>query len=92
MTIDRITKSRQAGPATNRTSVQGEDGPGSRASEFGTDSAEVFVKANTRTGGRQPVAPTAAPHPATRMFEQPYEEARCTRCGGTVGFHHECPA
>lgn len=33
---------------------------------------------------------SAHPHPATRMFEQPYEEARCDRCGGTVGFHHEC--
>lgn len=29
-------------------------------------------------------------HPATRMFEQPYEEAKCSRCGGQVGFHHEC--
>lgn len=30
------------------------------------------------------------PHPATRMFEQPYEEARCARCGGLSGFAHEC--
>jgi hypothetical protein len=76
MTIDRITKSRQAGPATNRTSVQGEDGPGSRASEFGTDSAEVFVKANTRTGGRQPVAPTAAPFDGIMHGER----CPCTNC------------
>lgn len=30
------------------------------------------------------------PHPATRIFEQPYTEARCHRCGKPVWFGHEC--